>query len=112
MKRTYFLLSVLLLSGSTLWGQGPGAESAEMTVTGCLVSDQGIFVVNANDKHYQLAGKAAFQQYVGKQVRVVGKESYSKKPGTGGKAENMVIRVDSPTFTVSKIEKLADTCDR
>jgi len=89
----------------------PSQNSGSVTVVGCVVAQHENYVLNANGKHYQLTGTdVSFQQYIGKKVRAVGTESYSKKPGTGGKAENMLIRADSPTLTVSKIEKLADSC--
>lgn len=107
MRKYSLLLSFPLCAAIWL----PAQNSELLTVVGCVVArNDGGYALNADNKHYQLAGAIPFQQYAGQKVRAEGTESYSKKPGTNGRAENMVIRADSPTLTVSKIEKLADNC--
>lgn len=117
----YVLVSVLLLWATWLAGQEPSSKPAQgipasgapVTVVGCVVGLNGGYSLNVeNNKQYYLNGdEAVLHRYLGQQVRVVGTASYRKKPGTGGKAENMVILVGSPqTLTISKIDKVADSC--
>lgn len=107
--REHFVTLIILLSVA-IWLSAQNPTS--VTAVGCVATrPDGGYVLNTNDKHYQLAGSdIPFAKYVGQKVQAVGTESWGKKPGTNGKAENMVIRADSPTLTVSKMEKLADTC--
>jgi hypothetical protein len=118
MKLTALLVSCLL--SSTLWlpaQTSPGgttppatAAAAPVTVIGCLVGLNGSYTLtNASNKQYRLEGDS-LHSYSGQKVRAVGTLSYTKKSGTGGKMENMLINMNTPTLTVSRIEKLADTC--
>ena len=106
--RKRFTKLLLLAATTWLWAQNP----SPVTAVGCVATrPDGGYVLNANGKHYQLTGTdIPFAKYVGQKVQAVGTESWGKKPGTNGKAENMVIRADSPTLAVSKMEKLTDTC--
>ena len=107
--RKLFATLFFLSAATSLWTQNP----SPVTAVGCVATrPDGGYVLNTNDKHYQLTGTdIPFAKYVGQKVRAVGTESWGKKPGANGKAENMVIRADSPTLTVSKMEKLADACN-
>ena len=107
------LLSFLLLGSflSLMAQQQPAPEpEGPTTVVGCVVGLNGGYALNTNaGKTYVLDGEN-LERFSGQQVRILGKVTYSKKPGTNGKAENMVIRADQPTLVVSKIDKIADTC--
>ena len=108
------LLFFLLSSNLCLFAQQPASPGpsavAPVTVIGCVVGLNGSYSLNAGSgKTFILSGDN-LQQFSGQQVRILGNVTYSKKPGTNGKAENMVIRGDQPTLAISKIDKLADTC--
>ena len=106
------LLSFFLLGSIVclIAQQQPPVPEGPATVVGCVVGMNGGYSLNTEaGKTYILDGDN-LQKFSGQQVRVLGKVTYSKKPGTGGKAENMLIRSDQPMLVVSKIDKLADTC--
>ena len=110
---TKLALLLFFLSTSTLCliAQQPAPEpEGPATVVGCVLGINGGYSLNtAAGKSYILDG-SNLQQFSGQQVRVLGKVTYSKKPGTNSKAENMVIRGDQPTLAVTRIDKLSDTC--
>ena len=119
--REHVVVSILLLGATWLAAQGTPPNSAQavppsggsIRVVGCVVELNGGYglTVDANKRYYLNGDDAVLHQYLGQKVRVVGIADYRKKPGTNGKAENMVIVLGSPqTLTISKIRKVADTC--
>jgi hypothetical protein len=109
----------LFIVGSTLWllaQQAPNnspstSAAASVTAIGCVLGLNGGYTLTTDaGKTFNLEGQN-LQQYSGQKVRAVGTVSFSKKPGTNGKAENMVIRADRPTLTLSKIDEVAPTCN-
>ncbi len=107
----FIVCSALWLSAQQAPNNPPPATAASVSAIGCVVGLNGGYILTTDaGKTFRLEGQN-LQQYSGQKVRATGTTSYSKKPGTDGKAENMVIRADQPTLTLSKIEEVAPSCN-
>jgi hypothetical protein len=109
----------LFIVSSTLWlpaqqapNNSPSTSAAvSVTVIGCVLGLNGGYTLTTDaGKTFRLEGQN-LEQYSGEKVRVAGTISYSKKPGSNGKAENMVIRADQPTLTLTKIDEVSSSCN-
>jgi hypothetical protein len=117
MRKSTFLF-ILLFSAMCLPAQQSSSSDSSpsggsITVLGCVLQLNGGYslAVDARKQYYLAGDDAVLHRYLGQKVRVLGNASYRKKAGTNGKAENMVILAGSPqTLTVSRIDKVADTC--
>ncbi len=100
MRTAKFILSLLLLSAA---GYAQQSGSNPSTVSGCLVSVNGVFTLIApNGERYLLKGDHdTLFSYNGKQVQVTGTPKSTKKSASGA----MPVK-----FEVSAIKKLADVC--
>jgi len=109
---SFLICSALWLSAQQAPGSSPpSATAASITAIGCVISLNGDYILTTDaGKTFRLEGEN-LQAYSGQKVRALGIMSYSKKPGTNGKAENMVIRADQPTLTLTKIEQVSPTCN-
>lgn len=75
------------------------AASAPVTVVGCVMGLNGAYVLTtAANKQYQLQGDD-LASYSGQKIRALGTVTHAKKGAD-----------DTATMTVSRIDKLADTC--
>ncbi len=108
---SFVICSALGLSAQQVPNNPPAAPAAPITVIGCVVGLNGGYILTTDaGQTFRLEGQS-LQQYSGEQVRAVGTASHSKKPGTNGKAENMVMRAGQLTLTLIKIDEVAPTCN-
>ncbi len=119
MKRTFLLISILLLSASWAMAQYGGGNSNEssgspagnshVTVQGCLAQDGGNFTLT--DKAgttYRLTGNTAkLNSHVGHTMRVTG-TSLPAMPAPGSMSE--ASQTPQPTLSVTSFKHIASNC--
>jgi hypothetical protein len=114
MRTLTLLFSFMIVSALALPAQQPipsnamppvsaALAAAFITVQGCVLGLNGGYSLNVDGgKTYLLAGED-LSQFSGQKVRAVGKVTLAAKSGAHSSTQ--------PTLTVSRVDKVADTCN-
>ena len=113
MRTLTLLFSFVVVSTLALSAQQPipsnaippvsaALATASITLQGCVLGLNGGYSLNTDGgKTYLLAGED-LSQFSGQKVRAVGKVMPAAKSGMHSNSQ--------PTFTVTRVDKIADTC--